>query len=383
MRVVVIGLGHLGSVTTACLAKTGHEVLGVDRVRAKVASINSGRAPIGEPGLALLLRSGWRKGHISAINGILPEVLASDLILVCVDTPRSSKRSLVLSSVVQVCESLREISHRSRTVPLVVIRSTLPPGAFDTVLESFVKERGRLRMAYNPDFSREGSAVADFMSPTRIVIGVHDRRDASKVRQLYKSFTAPVFITSWNNAEILKVADNAFHALKVTFANEIADISESFGADGEQVMSMLCADHRLNISPAYLRPGLPFGGPCLAKDLGALAGSARRVDISAPLLEATLESNRKHFERIVRKIESNHYRVGFLGLNHKAGVGDYRGSPLVALARRLRAAGVKVSAFDPRVGSRAHGSARVLSKREISRRSNIVFAPLRDKEPGK
>jgi GDP-mannose 6-dehydrogenase len=382
MRIAIVGLGHLGSVTAGCLTKLGHEVIGVDRSRDKVAATNKGRSPVDELGLQRLIRAAWRDGRISAFNRISHRMLDSDMILVCVDTPRTVTRSLTIKSVVQVCERIRELGQASKAVPLVVIRSTLPPGAFDSSLARLCLPPSKLRLAYNPDFCREGSAVADFMTPERIVIGVRFRRDAWKLRQLYKSIKAPVFVTTWSNAEILKCADNAFHALKVTFANEIGRICQSFGADGDKVMSLLCSDTRLNISSAYLRPGLPFGGPCLNKDVDALVSGAKRQALDTPLLRAILQSNQLHFKLIVRTIKRKGYNVGFLGLSHKAGVRDYRVSHLLGLAKRLHAQGVEVRVFDPKLGEEraSSGSGRLPSLRqersskEILRRSDIVFA---------
>jgi len=380
MRVAIVGLGHLGSVTAGCLAKVGHHIIGVDRKRELVAAFNSGRPPVAEPGLAPLIRSAWRSGRITAINKISPVMLDCNLILICVDTPRTAKGTLAMKSILEVCARLRDAGDGSKAVPQIVIRSTLPPGVFDSVLAEFCLPRGKLRLAYNPAFSREGNAVADSMRPERIVIGVRDNRDALKVKQLYKSFKAPIFVTTWNNAELLKCAENAFHALKVTFANEIGSLCEAFGADGEKVMSLLCADRRLNISPAYLRPGLPFGGPCLRKDLDALVSGARQQAISAPLLRAILESNRRHFERIVLTVKQRGYRVGFLGLSHKPGVSDHRDSHLLALAKRLRTEGVEINVLDrspkkPAASRRAPLLPSSSSNREILRRSDIVFTP--------
>jgi GDP-mannose 6-dehydrogenase len=381
MRVAIVGLGHLGSVTAGCLTKMGHAVIGIDLKRDKVAALNRGRPPVDEPGLARLIRAAWRSGRITAINRITSVVLDCDLILICVDTPRTARRSLSTNGIIQICEKLSDLAHESKAVPLVVIRSTLPPGAFDAALAQFCSPRGKLRMAYNPAFSREGDAIADSMRPQRIVIGVRDRHHASKLRQLYQSLKGSIFVTTWSNAEILKCADNAFHALKVTFANEIGSICESFGADGKKVMSLLCADATLNISPAYLRPGLPFGGPCLDKDVGTLLSGARQQAISAPLLRAILESNRQHFERIVRTVKTRGYRVGFLDLSHKARISDHRYSHLFALAKRLHAEGVEVSVFDPRLkepgGSRSdpHSLPPSRNGQEILRHSDIVFTP--------
>jgi GDP-mannose 6-dehydrogenase len=387
MRLAIVGLGHLGMVSAGGLTKLGHQVLGVDRDPAKVAALCEGRSPIDEPGLARLIREAWHKKRIRAINRISAEVFECDLILVCVDTPPTAKGSLSMDRVLEVCERLRKGDPQSKTIPLIVIRSTLPPGAFDSALARFCRPRGRLRLVYNPDFSREGSAVADFLNPTHIVIGTRDRRHARKLRLLYKSFNAPLFLTPWNCAEILKCAENAFHALKVTFANEIGSISESFGVDGERVMSLLCADTRLNLSSAYLHPGLPFGGPCLDKDLNALVFGARKRAIDAPLLRAILDSNAKHFERIVRTLKSKRYRVGFVGLGHKADVGDHRGSHLFALAERLHADGVAVRVFDPHLneqltsGQSGRSTSLPLGQnsREILRQSDIVFSPRKAK----
>ena len=347
MRIAIIGLGHLGSVTAGCLTTFGHHILGIDRKRSVASAFAGGRAPIDEPGLAPILRSARRAGLIEATDRVSPGVFASDLIMICVETPRTAARTLAFDNIVQICEQLQVNGDKSRPLPPLVIRSTLPPGAFDLALARFYPPRGRLRMVYNPAFSREGNAVEDTLHPGRIILGVKHPRDALKIRRLYKSFDAPIFATAWSNAEILKCAENSFHALKVTFANEIGAICDSFHADAEEVMRILCADRRLNISAAYLRPGLPFGGPCLDKDLDALIGSAKAQSVDAPLLQAILESNRRHFRRIVSQAKQKKSRVGFLGLSHKAGVTDHRNSHLVTLARQMRAAGLEVDILRP------------------------------------
>ena len=299
MRIVVVGLGHLGAVTAGCFAKLGHHIAGIDRDKGKVAAVNRGVAPIVEKNLAPLFRAAHKRGAISAIDRITPAALESDLIFVCVDTPPTTKGPLNTTRVLQVCEQLRELSLSSKRDPVVVIRSTLSPGTFQRALAPFQSSPGRLRLCYNPDFTREGQAVADFLSPQRTVVGVGDRRGANKLAQLYSGFNAPIFITEWSNAEVLKCTDNAFHALKVTFANEIAGLCSAFGANGEEVMRLVCTDARLNISSAYLRPGLPFGGPCLSKDVGALVGGARFHTLRTPLLESIqkiIDSRSREFQ---------------------------------------------------------------------------------------
>jgi GDP-mannose 6-dehydrogenase len=286
-----------------------------------------------------------------------------------------------MKNVLAVCCRLVNLSQEGKEVPPIVIRSTLPPGAYDTTLAPFCPPEGSLRMTYNPEFGREGNAIADFMKPERIVIGVRGRRDALKVQRLYKAVKAPVHVTSWNNAEILKCAENAFHALKVSFANEVGSICESFGAEGDEVMALLCADTRLNISPAYLRPGLPFGGPCLSKDLNALATGALQRSISVPLLRAIPQSNRQHFERIVQAIRKKRSRVEFLGLSHKAGVNDRRGSHLLALAKRLQKEGIEVRtpASQLQQDELSHDQkcspTRSSERRDRRSDADIVFAP--------
>ncbi len=384
MRLAVIGLGHLGAVTAGCFAKLGHHIVGVDRDGSRVAAVNRGSAPIGEKNLAQLFRAAHKRAAISAIDRITPAVFDCDLIFVCVDTPPTAKGPLNTARVLQVCERLRELSLKSKRAPIVAVRSTLSPGTFERTLAKFQSSPGRLRLFYNPDFTREGQAVADFLSPQRIVIGVGDRRDAHKLLELYQGFNAPTFVTAWNNAEVLKCTDNAFHALKVTFANEIGGLCSAFGANGEEVMRLVCTDARLNISSAYLRPGLPFGGPCLSKDVGALVGSARLCALRTPLLESIQKSNDRHFERIIAAIKRKGYSVGFLGLSFKSGVTDSRGSQLLTLANRLREEGVTVRVFDPQSEDPVKSTPRRRnqpafirsgSRAEVLANSDVVFSP--------
>jgi GDP-mannose 6-dehydrogenase len=279
-----------------------------------------------------------------------------------------------------VCRRLRPVVAKATRAPVIAIRSTVAPGTTAETLATLY-DRSKVRLCVNPDFTREGRAVSDFMEPGRVVIGVSRASDAKPMRQLYKSLKAPIYVTGWTEAELLKVADNAFHALKITFANEIAAICRSFGAHPEEVMRLLRADRKLNIAEAYLKPGLPFGGPCLSKDTSVLIRGAQRKKVRTVLLQSILKSNDLQIGAIADEIARRGTRsVGFLGLSFKAGVIDSRGSLYLDLARRFQSKGINVlcSRDDDKALIEAATDGRlvtVASKQTILREADLVFAP--------
>ena len=332
----------MGTATAACLAHLRHQVVGADRDPARVDALLHGGGPAVEWKLAHLLREGKEAGRLSGASTLEQAASHSEIILVCVDTPITGRSMFNVRNVVDVCRRLRPIIAEARRAPVIAIRSTLAPGTSAGTLAALYDGR-RVQLCVNPDFTREGHAVSDFMEPGRIVIGVSRKSDSKPLEQLYQPLEAPIYVTGWTEAELLKVADNAFHALKITFANEIASICRAFGTNPEAVMSLLRADHKLNIAEAYLKPGLPFGGPCLSKDTSVLIRSARKRGVRTALLQSILRSNDLQIASIADEIARSGVRsVGFLSLSFKAGVMDLRGSPYLELARRFHSRGIKV-----------------------------------------
>src|SRR6266404_5957367 len=296
MRVSVFGLGYVGCVTAACLARAGHQVIGVDINPEKVALLNAGRSPIVEAGLDGLLAEIVGDGRLQATTSSLEAVSRSDAALICVGTPGRASGQLNVSALECVGREIGQ-ALRGRTTPFsVVVRSTVLPGTTDRVLTPALLEgaAGRLAcpvdIAVNPEFMREGSSLRDFACPAFTLIGSENPETAALVQRLYAGVEAPVVHTSVRTAEMIKYVSNAFHALKVSFANEIGDACTAFGADAHEVMRIFLMDRKLNVSEAYLRPGFAFGGSCLPKDVRALVHAGRAADLALPLLSAILPS---------------------------------------------------------------------------------------------
>ena len=355
MQVAIIGLGYVGAVTTGCLARLGRTVLGVDQDAVKAQAVAAGRAPMAEPGLDDLLAEGVAAGRIR-VAGIAEAVRDSDVIMIAVGTPSAPSGALDLDAVLRVATEIGEALPRDDRFRTVVVRSTVLPGTTQDLVQPRLEEPNGLRagtdfgLAMNPEFLREGSSIRDFHEASRTVIGADDERSANAVRNVYEGLDVPVEEVPIRAAEMVKYTDNAFHALKIGFANEIASFARSFGVDGREVMRIMAADDRLNISPAYLRPGFAFGGSCLPKDVRAITDRARKSDMDLPLLDALMASNTAHFERGVRLVEAAGGRnVAILGLSFKASTDDLRESPAVALAERLLGRGYRLAIYDPDV----------------------------------
>ena len=380
MRVSVFGLGYVGCVTAACLAKAGHAVVGVDVNAEKVAMINSATSPIVEPGLPELLREVVGAGRLRATTSSDQAVAESDLSLICVGTPSRSNGRIDVDAVVRTGQSIGQAVRKHAEPHTVVLRSTVLPGTAEQYLVPALLAgaggRAATRVAVNPEFMREGSSLNDFSRPPLTLVGCGDPATASLLRLLYESVQAPFVHTSIRTAEMVKYAANAFHALKVCFANEVADVCAALGADGAEVMRVFAMDRKLNVSEAYLRPGFAFGGSCLPKDLRALLYAARAADVSVPLLASVLPSNEGQVRRGVDAVlASRRQRIGVVGLSFKAGTDDLRESPMVALVETLIGKGCDVRILDRNVSmARLVGANRRYIEEEIPHIASLMCA---------
>jgi GDP-mannose 6-dehydrogenase len=360
MRISVFGLGYVGTVSAACLARRGHDVVGVDPNPLKVDAIEGGRSPLVEPGLDQLIRDAASSGRLRACGDAAAAIRASELSLVCVGTPSTDNGRVNLDYLQRCCEGIGESLRRKRERHVVVVRSTVPPGTLDAQILPWLEAASGKRvgddlgLCYHPEFLREGQAIADFEDPSRIVIAPSDEASGACLASLYADFAAPLIRTDFATAELLKYVDNAWHALKVGFANEVGSLAQALGVDGRALMATFRLDRKLNLSEAYLTPGLAFGGSCLPKDLRALRHTARSLDLDLPILDAVLASNRRHIERVLARILGHPVkRVGVVGLAFKEGTDDLRDSPMVEIIERLIGKGFDVRIFDPLVDPQA------------------------------
>ncbi len=356
-RIAVVGLGYVGCVTAACLAELGHTITGVDRDAHKVASVLEGRAPFFEPGLGELVAANVTAGRLRATEDLDAALREADIALVCVGTPSARNGNLGTDQLHRVMGEIdAHLAMRARPL-IVAIRSTVFPGTGEELLER-LSRRGLVRLVSNPEFLREGGAVRDFMDPSLVVVGGDDRDAVERVASLYAPLSVTPCLVSLRTAEMIKYACNTFHALKIAFANEIGTLSAELGVNPVEVMETLCRDVRLNISPAYLKPGFAFGGSCLPKDLRALVYRAARLDLDLPLLESVLPSNDRHLRRAIENVlDLPAERIGVFGLAFKENTDDLRESPVVALLETLLGKGRSVRVFDPQIRmDRIYGS---------------------------
>ena len=372
-NISIFGLGYVGTVSAACLADQGNRVIGVDVVPAKVEMFQEGHSPVIEGGVEELMRKGVYDGRIRATVDTQAAVLGSDLSLICVGTPSQANGSLDLTYVERVCENIGSALAAKPDYHTVVLRSTVLPGTTEGVLLPILEQASGKKayrdfgLCFNPEFLREGTAVKDFGDPPFTVIGCDDERTAQAVSALYATLTAPVMIVPIKVAEMVKYVNNAFHALKVTFANEIGNICKQQGIDSHLVMNIFTQDKKLNLSPYYLKPGFAFGGSCLPKDLRALLYHSHRHDVNPRVLDAVLESNRQQIEIACDMIKTTGYkRVGVLGFSFKAGTDDLRESPVVELIEYLIGKGYQVRVYDKNVSlANLHGANRAYIEKEI------------------
>ena len=369
----IFGLGYVGCVSAACFAKEGHTVIGVDVSESKVAMVNAGRATIVEHGIADLVREMVESGKLRATTDVADAVRSSTVSIICVGTPSRKNGSLDLAYVERVAAQIGEVIGQKHERHTVVVRSTVLPGTTESIVVPILERASGKKagvdfgVCMNPEFLREGTSIQDFYRPPFTLIGTSDPASADAVKPLYQTIDAALHVTQTGVAEMIKYACNSFHGLKVAFANEIGIIAKSIGVDSHEVMRLFCEDRKLNISPAYLRPGFAFGGSCLPKDLRALAYRAQQSDLEVPVLRATLDSNQKHIKRAVDQVLSSGTRkVGVLGLSFKAGTDDLRESPMVTLIEALIGKGLTLAIYDREVTSaRVMGSNREYVEREI------------------
>ena len=373
LSVSVFGLGYVGCVSAACLAKEGHTVVGVDISGTKVDLINAGKSTIVEDGIRELVADMRATGRLSATNDVGAAVAATEVSIICVGTPSRANGSIDLSYVVRVAEQIGEAIAKKSTRHTVVVRSTVLPGTTeDAVKPALERASGKkagvdFGLCTNPEFLREGTSIRDFYEPPFNIIGTADAESAEPVRTLYLGIDTPTYVVPIKVAEMLKYACNAFHGLKVSFANEIGNICKALHVDSHEVMKLFCEDTKLNVSAAYLRPGFAFGGSCLPKDLRGLSYRARQLDIDTPLLAAALESNKKQVQRAFDMVMATGARkVGVLGLSFKAGTDDLRESPMVSLIELLYGKGVTIAIHDEHVSSsRLVGANKEFIEKEI------------------
>jgi GDP-mannose 6-dehydrogenase len=385
MRISVFGLGYVGTVSAVGLARLGHRVIGVDIDRLKVDQIAQGISPVVEPGIADLLHSACTANRLSATTDGAAAVRRSDLSLVCVGTPSKRNGSASIDQVMRVVREIGTALRAKKSYHGVVIRSTSTPGTTDLAADVVAQASGKAEsvgfgVAMNPEFMREGTSIEDFENPPYTVVGTRDGRLAQMLAEMYAGVSGPFHLVGTREAELLKYASNAFHAVKVTFANEIGAIGKRLGVDSHKVMDLLVADTKLNVSPAYLKPGFAFGGSCLPKDLRAILYEARRLDLSVPMLSAVATSNREQIERVIGSVLAEKRRkVGVLGLSFKSGTDDLRESPIVHVVETLLGKGCDLAVYDSNVNlARLIGANKSYIEREIPHVSLLMRSSIQE-----
>ncbi len=353
MKISIFGLGYVGVVSCGCLAKLGHKIIGVDIKPEKVQAINKGISPVSEPGITQLIREAVKNGNLHATTNHEQAIKRSEAAIICVGTPSNEigeiDSSAIEKLVILIAHELKK--HPAKTFT-VINRSTCTVDVHRKIANILERESGRIEgisinYVVHPEFLREGNGIKDFQEPSRIIFGCRSESCKNVLNNLYPNFRAPVFFVSPESAAMIKYADNCFHAVKVTFANEIGLICKKLGIDAREVMDLLCKDNKLNISPKYLKPGAPFGGSCLPKDLRAILNVARREAIDIPMLSHTLESNRMQIEKILNLICSQgRVSVAVIGLTFKENTDDVRESPIVRIVEHLIGKGHKVLIYD-------------------------------------
>jgi GDP-mannose 6-dehydrogenase len=380
MKICVLGLGYVGAVSAGCLAKDGHEVIGVDPERTKVELINAGKSPIIEKDIGDIIHEQVAAGRLRASTEVGDAVRRTDLALVCVGTPSLPNGGIDLTYIKRVCQQIGETIATHPGAPVIVMRSTMLPGTMrEVVIPILEKYSGRkageeFGLCINPEFLREGTAVHDYYHPPKTVIGELSRSSGELLANLYAKTPGPMIRTDVDTAEMVKYADNCWHGLKVGFANEVGALCKALGVDAHRVMEIFCKDQKLNLSPYYLKPGFAFGGSCLPKDLRALLYKAKSLDVVLPILSSVLPSNELQIARGVQAvIDKGNRRIGILGISFKAGTDDLRESPMVELTERLIGKGYDVKVYDRNVSLACiHGANRDYILNKIPHLSRLM-----------
>ena len=384
LSVSIFGLGYVGSVSAACFASMGHKVIGVDVSRAKVEMLDSGRTPIIEARMSELVAEAKKRGLLRATTDAAEAVMKSDVSFVCVGTPSLKNGKLDLSHIENVAREIGAAIRQKKAPHVFVLRSTVLPGTTETVvLPILEQESGKkcgqdFTVCYNPEFMREGSAVADFLNPPYTILGASDSNHLAPLRELYKDVPATLYETTIPVAEMVKYFSNCYHALKVGFANEMGTMCKHLGVDAQAVTKIFTSDTKLNISSAYLSPGFAFGGSCLPKDLRAITYKAKELDLKLPVLESLMPSNAEHVDRAVDMVMSTgKKKIAQLGLSFKAGTDDLRESPQVQLIKRLMGEGLEVRVWDEDVSlGRLAGANRQYIEEVIPHIGSVLSADL-------
>jgi GDP-mannose 6-dehydrogenase len=384
MKISILGLGYVGCVSAACLAKDGNEVIGVDVNPVKVELLASGKSPIVEPGLNELIEQVVGNGKLQVSGDVTSSVHNTDVSLICVGTPSNDNGSLKLDYVKNVCREIGEALATKDDYHVVVVRSTVLPGTVDKLLIPILEQSSGKKAAadfgvcMNPEFLREGSAIKDYYKPSYVVIGEIDGKSGDVISNIYKDIDAPAFRVPIRTAEMVKYVSNAYHALKIVFANEVGGLSKAQGVDGQRVMEIFCADTQLNISTTYLRPGYAFGGSCLPKDVRALLYRAKELDVDCAVLGSVLPSNQAQIEQSVKMVErTGKKKVGFLGLSFKPDTDDLRESPSVILAETLLGKGYHIKIYDDKVElSRLIGANKAFLENELPHIASLMCSSM-------
>ncbi len=386
MKISIFGMGYVGVVSGACLLRDGHEIIGVDPVEAKIADLAQGRSLIQEPLVGDLLAEGRKAGRLKATTDPREGLTGSDMVWICVGTPSRPDGRVELSSVDAVISQISQVLRDSRDHPLIVLRSTCPPGTTsERVIPLLEKTSGLtvgkdINVVFHPEFLREGAAVKDFDHPSKIVVGEACPGAADLLLSVYEKYDAPRFRLGLSEAEMVKYCDNLFHALKITFANEVAMVAKSIGVDARRVAEVYCADAKLNISPAYLRPGFAFGGSCLPKDLRAILKFASLKSLRLPMFQAVLESNDVQIQNLIsRVLAHNPKTVGMVGLAFKPNTDDMRESPYVKIAKALIGEGIRLRIYDQSIRpARLIGSNKEQVQKALRHLEGLLVSSLQD-----
>lgn len=380
MKISIFGLGYVGCVSLGCFAEKGHRIIGVDLDKTKVKFINDGKPTVMEKGIDEIIARQKKLGTISAVNDAIQAVKTTEVSYICVGTPSTSNGHLDLSAVFKVSEEIGRGIKEKGEFHVLVIRSTVLPGTNERVSEIVEKTSGKIcgedfAIVSNPEFLREGSAVSDFYHPPYTLIGSSNDKAIQMMKQIYEGIESPLIVTDVKIAEIIKYVNNTFHALKITFANEVGNICKKLEIDSHKLMDIFVRDTKLNISPIYLRPGFSYGGSCLPKDLQALKTIAHDYYIECPVLENISRSNAYHSKQVYDQIiRFNKEKVGFLGLSFKEGTDDLRNSPIVDIIEQLLGKGFDIRIYDKNVHlSRLTGANREYILRKIPYISKFII----------
>jgi GDP-mannose 6-dehydrogenase len=356
VKISIFGLGYVGAVSLGCLARDGHEVTGVDIDQVKLDLITEGQTPIIEEGMADLMSDVAKSGLVNVTQDVNAAISNSEISFICVGTPSAANGSQNQSALVRLSKQLGLAIANKDDYHIFVLRSTVTPGTLEDIIRPIIEENSGKKdgvdfdLCFQPEFLREGSSIKDYDNPPYTVIGSNSDRASNKIRDLFGHLPCEFHVCSIKTAEMLKFCCNDFHALKITFANEVGRLSQSLGVDPHEVMGLICKDTQLNISPVYLKPGFSFGGSCLPKDLRATVHMAKMRDVEVPMLTGILQSNKIHTEHAINEVlETGKRKVGMIGLSFKSGTDDLRESPMVTITEQFIGKGVELAIYDPEV----------------------------------